>query len=180
MSPSTLIGNRQQNQPHLRVVLKTINQKERPRLAPCQGGERGRGQQKPSGPMSRVAWEPVVLGRREKYIRFVSDKNLWSAWGWTFIMKECAVGERNVYIEGLLWSLATSMAQRAPHPEGRSERALGGQQGHEGGKLRPGWRRLAQSHLAAPRIRTQPPSNSAPDRWAHVPTRKPEQRCAQE
>lgn len=52
--------------------------------------------------MSRVAWELVVVGRGEKYIRFVSDKNLWSAWGWTFIMKECAVGERNVYIEGLL------------------------------------------------------------------------------
>lgn len=70
MSSSTLIGNRQRNQPHLRVVSNTINQKELPRLAPCQGGERGRGRQKPSGPVSRVAWELVVVGRGEKYIRF--------------------------------------------------------------------------------------------------------------
>lgn len=50
--------------------------------------------------MSRVAWELVVVGRAEKYIRFVSDKNLWSARGGKFITQECAVGDGNVYIEG--------------------------------------------------------------------------------
>lgn len=59
-------------------------------------------------------------------MRFVSDKNLWSAWGWRFTMKECAVGERDVSITGLPGSegpQARSSAPRAPKPEGGRGRA---------------------------------------------------------
>lgn len=76
-------------------------------------------------PVSTVARELVVVGRGEKHIRFVSDQNLWSAWGGKFIRKECAISEGNVYIEGCwVWGpLAVNM-----DPGGRGEKTLWGQQ----------------------------------------------------
>ena len=63
-------------------------------------------------PLSRVAWELVVVGRGQKYIRFVSDENLCSAWGGNFIIQECAVGDGNVYIEGCwVWRVPWLQAQ---------------------------------------------------------------------
>lgn len=97
-----LIGNSQPTRPHLRVVSKTINQ-ELLRLAPRQGGERARTTGAAEAPCPGWLGGPWWRDR-EEYIRFVSDENLWSARGWKFTMKERAVGEGDVSVEGLwLW-----------------------------------------------------------------------------
>lgn len=79
--------------------------------------------------MSSVAQEPVVAGQGKKYIRFVSDENLRCAGGGKFIGKECAVGERNVYIEGCWPWWVVSTPHGALNPRGRARGPLRGQQG---------------------------------------------------
>lgn len=153
MPPRRLMGSSQQTQPHLRAVAKTIKWEELSRLVPCQGGERGRGQQEV---WPQVRGGPGASGRGTGRHRV--DLSLTRTGGRPGAGghgEGCALGTGRSMLRDC-WAcgaLAVNRAQRAANPEGGSEEALGDPQGESEAPRRWAPRRHGQvtGHEAEPR-----------------------------